>query len=236
MEISVCIPAFNETAHLTDCVESIRRSFAALRFSDYEIVVCDNNSTDGTGDLARTLGARVIYEPHNQIARARNAAGGAAVGKWLIFIDADSLLSPELLSATFTAMDDPLICGGGATIQFDDEISSFVRRGLAMWTFVSKWMNWAAGSYVFCLREAWRDTGGFGEEFYAGEEIEFSRRLHRWGRRHKKRFRVLHTSAIVTSGRKMKMFSEGQLRQAAWQLLRPGGLRRRENCGIWYER
>ena len=45
-----------------------------------EIVVCDNNSTDDTAGVAKAAGVRVVFEPFNQIAASRNAAGRAAKG------------------------------------------------------------------------------------------------------------------------------------------------------------
>ena len=66
-EISVLIPAFNEQQFIAAVLESIRQSFATLPARTYEIIVCDNNSTDRTGAIATELGARVVREPHNQI-------------------------------------------------------------------------------------------------------------------------------------------------------------------------
>lgn len=237
MRLSLCIPAYNETGHLAACIGSVRASFEALGRNDFEIVVCDNNSTDGTGELAAALGARVVFEPHNQIARARNAAARAATGEWLIFLDADSRLSPELLGATLAAMKEPATCGGGARIEFDQPLQSwFVRFGLWSWTNISLLCNWAAGSYVFCLRQAWEETGGFGEEVYAGEEITFSRRLKRWAKQNGKQFRILRKGRLITSARKMEMFTERELFRMMWGLMSPGALRRRESCSLWYKR
>jgi glycosyltransferase involved in cell wall biosynthesis len=81
-------------------LQSIR--CAASAFSqvgwEHEIIVCDNNSTDRTGELARAEGARVLFEPVNQISRARNAGAAVANGQWLVFVDADSFPSVELFA------------------------------------------------------------------------------------------------------------------------------------------
>ena len=58
--------------------------------------MCDNNSKDRTAEIARAAGARVVFEPVNQIARARNAGAAAATGIWLVFVDADSHPSAAL--------------------------------------------------------------------------------------------------------------------------------------------
>ncbi len=81
MRISVVVPAFNEERLLGATLEAIRT--AARAFDDrggWELIVCDNNSTDRTAGIARAAGARVVFEPHNQISRARNRGAAAASG------------------------------------------------------------------------------------------------------------------------------------------------------------
>ena len=92
MTVSIVVPAFNEARILAATLASIRRSTAAFdaRGWAHELIVCDNNSTDGTGDVARAAGATVVFEPINQISRARNAGAAQATGDWLVFVDADS--------------------------------------------------------------------------------------------------------------------------------------------------
>src|SRR4030095_5158372 len=104
LTISVLIPAFNEEALIARTIESVQQSFAEVGHTAFEIIVCDNNSTDRTAQVAQSKGARVVFEPHNQISRARNAAANHAQGEWLIFLDADTLLPAELLCSTIETM------------------------------------------------------------------------------------------------------------------------------------
>src|SRR5437016_2114818 len=83
-----------------------------------ELIVCDNNSEDRTAELARAAGARVVFEPVNQIARARNTGAARAAGEWLIFIDADSQPSRELFAEAADAMQGGRCLAGGATLAF----------------------------------------------------------------------------------------------------------------------
>ena len=78
MHLSIVIPAFNEERLIERCLQSISASLVANLKPCFtsEIIVVDNNSTDNTANLARQAGAQVIFEPINQIGRARNA--GAA--------------------------------------------------------------------------------------------------------------------------------------------------------------
>src|ERR1043166_1008600 len=117
--ISVLIPAYNEEQFIAGSLDSVRRSFSAIGQSSYEIVVCDNNSTDRTAEIARAAGARVVVEPHNQIARARNTAAKTARGQWFIFLDADTQLNSSVLRATITALESGQAGAGGALVRLD---------------------------------------------------------------------------------------------------------------------
>ena len=237
LEVSVLIPAYNEQALIGEVIDSVHRSFASMPDRPYEVIVCDNNSTDRTADLAAAKGATIVVEPHNQISRARNAAARAARGKWLIFLDADTLLNPQLLRSTLTCLESGKFVGGGSTIAFDKELHSPLAVLLThVWTTISVLLRLAAGSYVFCTREAWAETGGFDEQLYAGEEIFFSRRLKKWGRPRGQRFKIITGAPVVTSARKLEWFNQWQLLHRMLRLAVPGALKRRERCGLWYER
>lgn len=235
--ISVLIPAFNEEDHLPRTLASVRESFETIGEAAYEIVVCDNNSTDTTSGVAERLGARVVFEPHNQIARARNTAAERSLGEWLIFLDADTSLNAELLRATLRQLESGCVCGGGSVLRFDHDRIGPIHRALAgFWNWISVRFGFAAGSYVYCLRVAWEEVGGFDETVYAGEELYFSRKLRRWGRARGLRFRVLSDSPIVTSARKLEWYGQWMMLAHLLRTIRPGGIKRRENCGLWYER
>ena len=84
MHISIVIPAYNEARYIADCVRSTRQAMAEVSRAHpdvtWRVIVTDNHSTDGTGELARAAGADlVVFEPVNQISRARNAGANAAL-------------------------------------------------------------------------------------------------------------------------------------------------------------
>ncbi len=237
VKISVLVPAYNEEELIRALLDSVKESFAELGRGDYEIIVCDNNSNDATAERARKGGARVVFESHNQIARARNAAAAVARGKWLIFIDADSRLTCELLRRTLENLDSGRICGGGVRVRMDGGRQPWpIRFGLWLWNTASVRLKVAAGAYVYCLYEAWSESGGFDERYYAGEEIAFSRRLKRWGRLRGLRFAVITDCELPTSPRKAEQFTLFQMMAQVLLCCIPGSLRRRERCGFWYRR
>ena len=161
LKLSVVVPAFNEEKLLGETLASIqaagRAAFDAAGWG-WELVVCNNNSTDRTPDIARAAGARVVFEPVNQIGRARNAGAGAAVGEWLLFVDADSRPSAGLLEAMRRAIDSGRILGGGSTLRMETEerIARFMTWG---WNRVSRFRRWAAGSFIFVEAAAFRAVG-----------------------------------------------------------------------------
>lgn len=235
--LSVLIPAYNEERTIGRAIGSVRAGMEEAGVSEFEVIVCDNNSADETGRLATEAGAKVVYEPHNQIARARNVAARAAAGEWLIFMDADSELPVGLLQETLRQIRGRTVGAGGALVRFErDDLGWHVKIGLGFWNVISRVMNWAAGSYIYCRREAWEETGGFNEEFYAAEELVFSRSLKRWCRRNGMRFLVIREPRLRTSSRKIDHYSPAQMVRLLLGLAWPGALKNRERCGYWYKR
>ena len=92
VKISIVVPAFNEERLLGESLAQMKSAAGVFVRQGWEVelIVCDNNSTDRTAEIARAAGALVVFEPVNQIARARNRGAAAATGDWLIFVDADS--------------------------------------------------------------------------------------------------------------------------------------------------
>lgn len=235
--ISVLIPAYNEEALLPGVIAAIRTSFAAINWREYEIIVCDNNSTDDTAKVAEAAGAKVVFEEHQQISRARNAAAAAATGQWFIFIDADTYLSAELLSITIDNLSAGKICAGGAIVDLVGHHKPFLAKLLiALWNFISSTFNLAAGSYIYCTRKAYEGAGGFDTAVYAGEELNLARDIKRWARPHKLKFQVITAKHIQSSGRKLAWFSSRQMIIQILIAAIPGSRGKRNRLKFWYTR
>lgn len=209
MKISVVVPAYNEEKLLGACLEGARAAFAAVAAPglEHEVVVCDNNSADATSRIAAAAGAKVVFEPVNQISRARNAGAAGASGEWLLFIDADSRLEAATLQQLLAAVAGGGVCGGGALVQLDDAPDLFGRLTVRTWNLVSRVFKLAAGSFLFCRADAFRETGGFSAALYAAEEIDLSRKLKRWGRAKGLGFVIL-PGPHVSSGRKLRLYKK----------------------------
>ena len=228
MKLSVIVPAFNEEKLLGATLACIRDASSGM---DAELIVCDNNSTDRTAEIATQAGARVVFEPLNQISRARNTGAAAASGDWLVFVDADSFPDRALFAELAEAIASGRCIGGGATVRFD-EADRAARGAIAIWNAISRAMRWAAGSFVFCEAQAFRALGGFSTDLYASEEIDFSRRLKRRGP-----MTILHRHPLRTSGRKVRLYSKAEYLKLLARVVLSGGrsLRSRDECFAWYD-
>lgn len=234
-DVSFVIPAWNEAANLPVTLGAIRESMAGLPWS-WEAVVADNASDDGTAEIAAREGARVVHEPFRQIARVRNRGASEARGRYLLFVDADTQVTPDLVRRALGALDSGGVVGGGALLSMTAS-GRLGRLFLAPWLWASPRLGLASGAFVFCRREAWEAVGGFDERVYASEEIWFSRAVKRWGRARGLRFEVFPDLAVETSGRKLEGW--GALRvtvQFVLLTLCPWLTRSRRACFLWYRR
>ena len=237
LDYSIIIPAYNEAAELPSTLSSISRAMEAVSLEG-ECIVVDNNSTDSTTAVARSHGADlVVQEPINQIARARNAGAAKARGRFLIFIDADTRIQPELLVEALHRLEETPCVGGGSVIKFESKVSALGRIGIGLWEHISRFTRIAAGSFIFCRREAFKAVGGYDESLYASEEVRFSRLIKKWGRSNDLDFVILDKAPALTSARKLNWYSGPQiLGWIALMIVMPLAVRSRKLCSFWYER
>ncbi len=226
--ISFVIPAWNEEALLGRTLASLSAAAQALTIPS-EIVVADDASTDNTAQIAQAHGARVVQVNHRQISATRNAGARAARGDLLIFVDADTLVTPEVLRAVVGAVQGGAV-GGGCAVDFDGRLPRYAKLLLPIFTCLYRASGLAAGCFVFCTRSAFEAVGGFSEKVYASEECWLS-----WAMRKQGRFVILR-DRVMTSSRKLRTFSGWEiLRALFWLSIR--GLRTKRDRGgmeIWY--
>lgn len=238
MTISVLVPAFNEAQGLAHTLATVRDAMAVFQARGWrtELIVCDNNSTDTTADVARASGATVVFEPVNQIARARNCAAAAATGDWLVFVDADSQPSTALFADVAAEIAGGRTMAGGSTVTMDDR-RVWARAMVGSWNWTSRLTRWAAGSFIFVRADAFRGVGGFNQALYASEEIDLFRRLKRAARRAGLAVRILHRHPLFTSARKLRLYRPHEIAVFMLRTVLSGGrtLRRADECFVWYD-
>lgn len=236
-DYSLIVPAYNEQAQLPQTLPAMIAAMQGVEKASGvvgELIVADNNSSDDTAEVAKRLGARVVFEPVNMISKARNAGARAAEAPVLIFVDADTSPSAELIGAAMEAIKTPGCCGGGATLILEPTPSFIVRRLLGVWNVASRLLGWPAGCFFFCRRDAFEEVEGFNEALYASEEVWLARRLKKWGRPKRMTMRIL-PELVSTSSRKMdkpvRMFS-----MLLVMFVFPFAVRFKGLCGYWYKR
>jgi cellulose synthase/poly-beta-1,6-N-acetylglucosamine synthase-like glycosyltransferase len=226
--ISFIVPAYNEERLLGSTLEALHAAARAVA-EPYELILVDDGSVDGTVEIARANGARVVRVEFRHIARTRNAGAHAALGGTLIFVDADTIVPAATLRATIEALAKGAV-GGGATVHVDGRLPLWARLALPVVSGILRAGRLAAGCYVFCSRAAFDASGGFDEHLYAAEEIAFSRSLRQQGRV------VILRESVTTSGRKLRAHSGWEVLRLTAAIMRHGTalVRSRDRLSIWY--
>lgn len=123
--ISIVVPAHNAAAYLAATLAAVRRQTVA----DWELIVVDDGSTDGTAALARAVAAqdmrvRLVAQENAGVAAARNTgyAHSDPSASYLIFLDADDVWEQDALEALLAALQDrPTAVGAHGKMRFIDE-------------------------------------------------------------------------------------------------------------------
>ncbi len=239
MKISIVVPAFNEEKLLPRMLASLGAARGAFteRGWDSEVIVCDNNSTDRTAAIAREHGAAVVFEPVNQIGRARNSGAAAATGDWILFLDADSVPTRDLLAEAAERVARGDVVFVGACVEMDGELRGVARLLLRGWNLLSRTFRWMAGSFVMVEMAAFREIGGFSGQLYAGEELDLSQRLKALARRRGRTVDILRRHSLRSSARRLTFSRRREiLRFVLRAVIRPRATQSsREACAMWYD-
>ncbi|MBD3243330.1 MAG: glycosyltransferase [Chitinivibrionales bacterium] len=94
--ISVVIPTYNRRSYITEAIDSV----LAQTYDDYEVVVVDDGSTDGTREALEQYAhaIRYVYQENAGCAAARNTGLEHARGRWIAFLDSDDVWLPDKLA------------------------------------------------------------------------------------------------------------------------------------------
>lgn len=176
-QVSVIIPTYNrgETL-LADAVESVLDQ----SFDDFELIVVDDGSTDGTAELLKCWSERIhtIRTKRRGVASARNSGAAAACGRWLAFLDSDDRWLPEKLELQLAAHREH------SEFRFSHTDEMWMREGRRV-NPLKKHAKRGGRIFEYCLpmcrispsaamidREFFLDLGGFDESFRVCEDYE----------------------------------------------------------------
>jgi glycosyltransferase involved in cell wall biosynthesis len=183
--ISIVIPNYNNADTIGKCLES---SFAS-RYSNYEVIVVDDCSTDNSPDIIRGYPCTLIrLEEHAATSRARNIGGMSSTGDVIFFTDADCLLRQDTLSkinaALSTAEPGTVIGGTYSRLPYDTGFPSIFQSVFVHYFETKKEIDpdYIAAHAMIIDARSFRESGGFPEKFLPIiEDVEFSHRLRRQG-------------------------------------------------------
>lgn len=112
--VSVIVAAYNEQRWIGACLSSL----VGQTHPDYELIVVDDGSRDGTAALAAAFGVRLFRTPHRGCGAARDLGASQARGHTLVFLDADEVYAEDFLAELVAPLADPAVNGtfpGGIT-------------------------------------------------------------------------------------------------------------------------
>ena len=237
--LSVIVPAWNEEKHVGHTIASLQRAAAVYereRGATAEIIVVDNNSSDRTAAVAREHGAQVVFEPVNNIGKARNAGARAARGKYIAFCDADNEVTQNLICLIHDHLEDPKIAGGGSWIEP-------ANHNLKIDFFYFLWHTYVRCSRVgvgmmHCRKADFESFGGFDETIFAAEDVQLAYDLKKIGKPRGQKFQLIRKGWIITSTRKI---DQTPLWTMIVKLIGFGfglqkKIRSKKYCEHWYER
>ena len=170
--VSIILPVYNATRSLRKSVDSVH----AQVFQDWELVLVDDGSTDGSSELCDKLATedtrvRVIHKPNGGVSSARNAGIDAATGKYITFCDSDDYLEPDYLETLVqTAKSNPdcghiWCCFQTVTgYQKENAAPNYISEESVLYYTLKDYMT---------LHEMWLDTGPW-NKLYAAKIIKES--------------------------------------------------------------
>ncbi len=189
--VSIVIIGRNEGDRLVRCLESVRAMVG--KGSTTEIVYVDSESSDGSISCALHFGASVVpLLGRCSAARARNAGWRAANGEWILFLDGDTVVHPDFLTAALPHMHRPSIAAiWGHRRELRPEANLYHRVLDLDWIYAPGISEFCGGDALM-RRSALDLVNGFDDTLIAGEEPELCARLRGHG------YQILHIDAPMT--------------------------------------
>ncbi len=235
MKISLIIPLYNEEKLIAETLHSIMRAKTSFEKSSdnlLEVIIVNNNSTDKSVEICRKFDVKIVTEEIHNIAKVRNTGAKNATGDVLCFLDADSKVSSNIFTLITERMITEEYIGGGTKFKLDKNILLFKLIYLCSNAFTRVFD--LSGVLIYIKSEDFEKLGGFNENYYAAEDIDFILKMKNLGKLYNKKFSNISQGYVETSSRK---FETVTLKDLIFQ----GGLllhkSLRENpalCQQWY--
>ncbi len=177
--VSFVIPVRNDAARLRECLASIRRNSV----QPHEILVVDNGSSDGSADVAREAGAKVIVSTQGPVSRLRNLAAAEATGDVLAFVDADHIIDPGWIAAAAETLRTPAVGGVGAPC-VAPRPGTWVQQAYDRFRAHDpgvREVEWLGSGNLAVRADVFRTLNGFDEALHTCEDVDLCNRIRAAG-------------------------------------------------------
>lgn len=212
--ISVVVPALNEEKYVRKCLSSLRKQ----KFDEeFEIILVDAGSSDSTVDIAKPLADKIIRHKYRPVGFTRNLGAKTAQGKYVAFIDADTIASPRWLSSISKSLCHSKVVGvTGPTIPYDgSKIDSLMYRISMGWLqhfSVLFGLPHVGAANCAYRREQFLKREGFNENVTLSEDLALSLKM-----RHEGKLVYDNNMIAYTSTRRIK--AHGYIRLGMFYIL-----------------
>lgn len=178
--VSVVVIGRNEGVRLERCLASVAKMHCTG--FEIEVIYVDSGSTDNSLEVARKLGATTVAltAVHPTAALGRNAGWRLAQGKFVLFLDGDTVLDPEFVIESLPDFKPNTAVVWGHRRELYPQVSLYQRVLDLDWVYAAGETAFCGGDALF-RRDVLELTSGFDCDLIAGEEPELCRRLLEFG-------------------------------------------------------
>lgn len=199
--ISVIIPAHNEEEVIPRTLDALRRQ----NYPAFETIVVTNGCTDRTAEVVRNQCDQLYELPERGLGPARNLGAGKANGQLLVFLDADTILEPDGLSAiarkftrhhsagTLRGDPDP----GKPAYKMIYFLKNFVHQSHA---------HHGSSGVILCWKDHFDAVGGFDNDLYLRENSDLMKKLRRFGA-----YKYIDDTPAITSMRRYEKMGTAEM-------------------------
>ncbi|MFC2143577.1 glycosyltransferase [Candidatus Aenigmatarchaeota archaeon] len=198
IKISIVIPTLNEEKYLGSTLFHLKPQ------NPYEIIVADSKSEDKTRNVAKKYGARVVTAKRGAASFGRNAGGKAAKGDVILFLDADSIVYPNMLDTVKKDFSDQKVSGWtckiyGFSPSWREQVLYNTSNNIV--EFLTRYLKkpHAPGIVIGVRKDIFNKVNGFDEKLKVMEDHDFALKVGKHGK-----FLFSRDTCVFTSTRRME--------------------------------
>jgi len=167
-KLSVIIPAYNEEKYIEPTLEALNNQ--SISRSNYEIIVCNDNSTDNTCKISKSYADKVIdLKKCDSIAQVKNEGVKHAIGEKLLFIDADTVAHHNLIERIIESDSHygrpKVVIGDGTSFSWPNSLNKTLN-------FINPKFTIAGGCCMFFNKKLFNEINGFNENLECLEDFD----------------------------------------------------------------